>query len=165
MRKIIVIVVIISVSIFLGQAVVSLCSLQNPNLITREIDVVYDSTDFITNTLLAEERIITYDDGRARINLFTGLVGSHTVNMCTVEMSKVMDSQVISLQLIVNGRQEFFVPMKLSSQVYNNPKVIEGKIVVRAYTGMYNPEKAHFYVVIDPDGSGYTTEVEVTQSK
>lgn len=129
------------------------------NLTTKQIDAVYENAPFIINSLEKEKQIITYDGG-ARIHLFVGKADANTVNMCTVEMPRIMDSQVISVQLVVNGSQQFTFPLKLSYQLYENPKYINGKIVVRAYIGMYNPEKQHFYVVVNPDGSGYDTEVK-----
>jgi|GEM_PF-6767404 len=125
------------------------------NLTTDQIDAVYEKAPFIVNSLKKEKQIITYDKD-SRIHLFTGKADANIVNMCTVEMPKIMDSQMISTQLVVNGRQEFDFPIKLSYQVYDNPKYINGKIVVRAH----NPGKTHFYAVVNPNGSGYDTEVK-----
>lgn len=125
---------------------------------TQEVDSLYEKAPFIANSLEKERRTIIYD-GDARIRLFIGRADANTVNMCTIEMPRVMESQLLSVQLIVNGRQEFIIPIKLSYQIYDKPKYINGKIVVRAFVGMDNPEEAHFYVVVSPNGSGYDTEV------
>jgi hypothetical protein len=163
MRKIIsIIIIIVGISLMLISGVhvfEGFVSIQNSNLTTEQIDAVYDKTPFVVNTLPMEERVIMYDNDHATIRLFTGMAGVNTVNMCTVSMPRVMGSQAISLQLVVNGAQQFVAPLKLSYQVYNYPKFIKGVIVIRTYIGMYDLSKQHFYIVIETNGAGYDTEI------
>ena len=126
---------------------------------TWEVDEVYLKSSFIVNDLEKEKQVINFDED-CRLHFFIGKAGVCTINMCTVQMPKMMDSQVLSVQIVVNGHQQFMVPQKLKLQVYDNPKFIKGKFVIRARVGMFANNGEHFYVVIDPDGNGYSTNVE-----
>lgn len=155
------------INVFFAVAAIMMCTFSTNTLAsvkikpkkmtTQEIDSLYNKSPYIVNSLEKEKQTITYC-GDGRMHLFIGTAGDNTVNMCKIEMPSIMESQTTSLQLVVNGSQQFTVPLKLSYQVYDDPKYIDGKIVVRAYIGMYNPEKTHFYLVVNPDGSGYDTE-------
>lgn len=160
MKKFVMFFVIVAVTCVVSTNVLASVKVKPRQMTTQEIDSLYDKAPFIVNSLEKEKQIITYDGDASRIHLFIGKADDNTVNMCTVEMPRIMDSQVISVQLVVNGAQQFAFPLKLSYQVYDNPKYINGKIVVRASIGMDDPEKQHFYVVVSPNGYGYDTEVK-----
>ncbi len=148
----------IAVSLFATSNVLAGVRIKPKQMTVQEIDSIYKNMPYIVNSLQKDKQTISCE-GNARIYLFIGQADGNTVNMCMISMPEIMDSQMISMQLIVNGRQEFIAPIKLSYQVYDNPKYINGKIVVRASIGQYNPENMHFYIVINPNGAGYDTEV------
>lgn len=128
---------------------------------TSQIDASYEAVPFLKNTL-SEDAQVVHGDGNFRMHLFSANEASVKVNMAIIEMPDLMDSQFTSLQLVVNGRQQYICPIKLSYQVYNHPKLIDGKVVVKAFIGMNNSAGSHFYMVVDPvTGYGYSTEVEM----
>lgn len=149
--KNILIAIIVAVTANLGMT----CSAQEMS--TKEIDKVYSQTPFLQNELSAEEQKITYDvKNQISISCFS----SPGINMVVMNPPMFMDSQQQSVQLVVNGRQEFDIPVIFSYQAYEFPKMVNGKFVIRVKIGMSDPRNRHFYVVVDPNGSDhYFTKV------
>jgi len=163
MKKLAILIVIVIVSSFINVSAQQTWMLgaEKP---TMDIDVAWDYEPFMKNTLPVGQQTIDCGQG-GKMRLFVGKETGMDIRMCRIDMPDIIESQTTSLQLVVNGRQQFNCPIKLSYQVFSEPKILGGAIVVHVSTGMYNPSHQHFYVVVRPDGSGYTTDVRSKETK
>ena len=119
---------------------------------TQQIDSVYKEAPFIINSLKKKKQTIYYGQG-GEVHLFTGVTPTNkTVHICKFEAPSIMRSEAASMQIIVDGRQ-FICPLKLSGQSYDNPKFINGMVVIRVHYEGY-----HFYVIAEESGHIYDTE-------
>lgn len=134
-----------------------------PKLLTTEaIDEIWGKTNFVANLLPveAQEEIYGKNKTAGRLRFFWGNEQGIDVRMAIVDMPEIMDSQTTSIQIVVNGKQEVLPSLKLSYQVCDrSPKLIDGKIVVRCSAGLSTYKGPHFYIVRNPNGSGYETDV------
>ncbi|MFA5155190.1 MAG: hypothetical protein WC453_02045 [Patescibacteria group bacterium] len=122
----------------------------------KEIDKVWEKTKFMENILPKEKQSDTFGAG-AQTYLFCGKSDNFNVEMRRVQTPDVIGNQTYIIQLTVNGDKISSAPLDFSYQCYSDPKIIQDNIVVRAYVGMYDPGKTHFYIVARPNGTRYYT--------
>ena len=128
----------------------------------NQAEALWSQASIIYNTLDNKNQFVNYGEGEfsGRIKLFIGKAGEYEIKMCVVELPQIMNSQRLCTQIIVNGRQKFDIPTKISYQVYDTPRLSEGVIIIKAYIGMYDVDNVRFYIIINPiTGDGYTTKI------
>jgi hypothetical protein len=131
---------------------------------TEEIDAVWDKTPFIKNDVPKEKQVINCEGG-GTFRVFVGKVKDIDVRMCRVDMPDVIGSQTTSIQITINNNQRFSCPIKLSYQIFSEPKLIDDEIVVMASIGMYDTNESHFYLSFKKNGDWSTTVVRSKEWK
>lgn len=124
----------------------------NPKMTFQEVDSLWKITSFLENEAPTESHFMTYSGGTdklsGRVRYFVN-TDKYEVIMGVAEMPRAMHSQQVSVQLLVNGKL-IPIPKKVSYQEYDNPKIINNKIVVRPHVGV-DSEGDYFYVIIDDE--------------
>jgi hypothetical protein len=117
----------------------------------QEVDSLWKISPFLENEAPLASRSMNYSGGSdelsGRVRYFENKTDEYQVAMCVVQMPMQMQSQQVSMQLIVNGKL-ISIPKQVSYQVYDPPKKINNKIVIRAHVGVH-PEGDYFYAIID----------------
>ena len=94
------------------------------------------------------------------INLFAGRINGKKTKMSINQTSLKMKQQVQKLEIFINEHKKFIIPFKLPHQSYTGPKSALNKIIFRIFTDDSNSSQKYFYVVLDHNGTIYTTEVK-----
>lgn len=143
-------------ALIIGIASIVSAAAQTPNspnsqMTFQEVDSLWKITPFLENEAPAESHFMTYSGGTdklsGRVHYFVNNTDKYEVIMCVAEPPREMESQRVSMQLLVNGKS-IDIPNEVSYQVYDDPKLINGKITVRAHVGVH-PEGDYFYTVVD----------------
>jgi hypothetical protein len=123
----------------------------NPQMTFQEVDSLWKITPFLENEAPPASHFMTYSGGTdklsGRVRYFVNETDKYEVIMCVSEMPRAMESQQVSMQLLVNGKS-IPIPKEVSYQEYDHPKLINGKIIIRPHVGIH-PEGDYFYVIID----------------
>jgi hypothetical protein len=130
------------------------------NIIT--LTKLWPKSPAIPNALDSSQRIISFGDNTlnmsGRIHNYRGQIICDNkydeILMSTVEWPQGMEFQGTSMFMTVNDHN-IKVTQDLSYQIYEFPKWIDGKIVIRSRVGMAHAD--YFFVVIEPNGSNYYT--------
>jgi len=123
-----------------------------------ELDSRWEKAQFIENSVPDEKRVITCEDG-GTFQVFVGSAEGIDVRMCRVAMPKIIESQTTTIQVVINNSQRFSCPIKLSYQIFSEPKLIDDEIVIRVSIGMYDTTDSHFYLSFKKNGDWNTTAV------
>ena len=124
---------------------------------TEAIDAVWEKTHYVMNLLPSEEKTQKYgkDEMTGELYFFQGITDNVAVQISTMTTPVIMGSSV-GIHILAN-HEEIAMPIKIGKQLYDySPKLISGEIVIH----VYNLEKKYFYLVINPSGSSYSTEVK-----
>jgi len=124
----------------------------------EQIDKVWDKTPFIKNEIPKDEQVIDCKGG-GTFRVFVGRANNIDVRMCRINMPDIIGSQTTSIQVVVNNNQRFSCPIKLSYQVFSEPKLIGDEIIIRASIGMYDEDETHFYLSFKKNGDWYRSEI------
>lgn len=113
----------------------------------HEIDSLWKITPFLKNEApLSYMEYGNGDDLSGGIWYFSNNAGKYKITMCVVGMPREMGSQRVSMQLMVGGFP-VIIPEEVAYQVYDDPKLIGEKIVIRSHVGV-DLRGDYFYTVI-----------------
>ncbi|MCX6798128.1 MAG: hypothetical protein NTX66_02895 [Candidatus Falkowbacteria bacterium] len=136
----------------------------NDSLNVENLTELWVQTPNLPNNLDNKQQIIYFENKETGGRIYNFRYGNFpkpgeiiTDNDFRIEMSKIqwpriMEYQSESMKMVVN-LTELEAPTKLSHQCYDLPKIIKGRVVVRAVDPGYNC----FFIVVSPKGDWYVT--------